>query len=62
MTAEKIKPLPCPFCGKAPKIEQVSVGYFMSFCSDDECIAGDDNQCLESEQAAIDFWNRRKPE
>lgn len=59
----KTKPLPCPFCGKNPKVYEAGVG-----CINDKCfinpvmrvIIGKIDQWLDlSIEDAISIWNER---
>lgn len=66
---EKQKPqavsdlLPCPFCGKVPKLSRYGVGELRLVALECACTARPDLWCqfsFESEEAARDFWQKRK--
>ena len=57
-----MKPLPCPFCGKDPEIDQYKVRGVMVWnvgCMNDDCPVDVETDDFESEEDAIKAWNQR---
>lgn len=55
--------LPCPFCGKVPTLSRYGVGDLRLVALECACTARPDLWCqfsFESEEAARDFWQKRK--
>ncbi len=57
-----IKPLPCPFCGKVPIIDNYKIKGVMVWnvgCMNDDCLVDVETDDFESEEEAIKAWNHR---
>ena len=61
-STKPVELLPCPFCGKAPKLARVTVGSFTTWEIRCSCTKRDDlwvQFAFESEEQAVKFWQKR---
>ena len=61
-TEEALVPLPCPFCGKNPIIDNYKLRGVMFWrvgCINDSCLVNVETIDLESAEDVIRAWNKR---
>jgi len=54
--------LPCPFCGKEPEIDKYKIKGVMQWnvsCMNDNCLVHVETDDFESENEAIQAWQKR---
>lgn len=60
-----MKPLPCPFCGAAPRVYEDESGHRDSWhlqCESSRCRVQPGIMFARSREEAIEFWNNRSNE
>ena len=50
---------PCPFCGETATVRYNTVFDFVPWCKNPDCILNDLMLGYETEEKAIEAWNRR---
>jgi hypothetical protein len=58
--AQRMRDLPCPFCGTDPPLAAKIAGRFVVGCENDDC-AANPQICGLSLAEAWEKWNRRAP-
>ena len=58
--AQRMRDLPCPFCGADPPLAAKIAGRFVVGCENDDCAANPQVAAIDLMQA-WDKWNRRAP-
>ena len=57
-----VKPLPCPFCGREPRVYNDESGYRYDWhlsCENSNCRVQPGLMFMRTEEEAVEAWNRR---